>query len=144
MKSFKRVIIVVCCLLFISFLLTSYALYYKKRLILNISSINITKISTDKKSFEISITSDTNNEFKCVAFNDLYMFEFYRIGQDNSNKLMVVTNKGTNEIISMYPTQSNIKCQINDNLYRQVLEEESSKVKKISQIDKFNKRYGLK
>ena len=49
MKNFKRVIIVVCCLLFISFLLTSYALYYKKRLILNISSINITKISTDKK-----------------------------------------------------------------------------------------------
>ena len=44
----------------------------------------------------------------------------------------------------MYPTQSNIKCQINDNLDRQVLEEESSKVKKISQIDKFNKRYGLK
>lgn len=75
MKSFKRVIIVVCCLLFISFLLTSYALYYKKKLILNISSINITKISTDKKSFEISIMGDTNNEFKCVAFNDLYKSE---------------------------------------------------------------------
>ena len=86
----------------------------------------------------------SSKKMQRFTFNDLYMFEFYRIGQDNSNKLMVITNKGTNEIISMYPTQSDIKCQINANLYQLVLEEEASKVKKISQIDKFNKRYGLK
>ncbi len=101
-------------------------------------------VDIDKLFALVEDSIKESKKMQRFAFNDLYMFEFYRIGQDNSNKLMVVTNKGTNEIISMYPTQSNIKCQINDNLYRQVLEEESSKVKKISQIDKFNKRYGLK
>ena len=43
-----------------------------------------------------------------------------------------------------YPIKNAYRCIINDNLYEQYLEEDKAKTKKISQIDKFNKRYGLK
>lgn len=76
--------------------------------------------------------------------SDIYMFRFDRIGAKNCNKLQVITNKGTYEIVSMYPIKNAYRCIINDNLYEQYLEEDKAKTKKISQIDKFNKRYGLK
>lgn len=75
------------------------------------------------------------------SLNDVYLFRFSRIGADNSNLLLVVTNKGTYEVVSMYPTTTEYVGVINHNLYNEYLEEKGSNENKMSQIDKFNKRY---
>lgn len=75
------------------------------------------------------------------SLNDVYLFKFSRIGADNSNLLLVVTNKGTYEVVSMYPTNTEFVGAINDNLYNDYLEEKEIGTGKLSQIDKFNKRY---
>ena len=77
------------------------------------------------------------------SMNDIYVFRFSRIGMDGCNLLQVVTNKGTNEIITIYPTEMDYKGYINNNLYEQYLDDREPKTKKLSQIDKFRRRYSL-
>lgn len=132
-------------------------LYYDRDLALNHVKKHLVEIDYTYKQHSLFNDIDIEKLFKLTeenlksakkiqrfSFHDLYMFDFYRIGQDCSDKLQVVTNKGTNEIISMYPTTSNIKCFVNGNLYEQYFGSEPTKTKVLSRIDKFNKRYNLK
>lgn len=83
----------------------------------------------------------TSKKLQRFSLNDVYLFRFSRIGVDNSNILLVVTNKGTYEVVSMYPTNTKFIGTINDNLYNEYLEDKEVNKDKMSQIDKFNKRY---
>lgn len=75
------------------------------------------------------------------ALNDIYLFSFSRIGIKDNNLLKVITTKGTYDIVSMYPTNEITKDYINDNLYLEYLDNKQVKTKRLSQIEKFNKRY---
>ena len=77
-------------------------------------------------------------------FNDLYLFYFPHIGEEDMETILVVTNKGTSEIVSIYPEKTEYTEFINYNLHELYLNKDSEKVKKISQIDKFYQRYGQK
>lgn len=83
----------------------------------------------------------SSKKIQKFALNDIYLFSFSRVGGGNNNMLKVITTKGTNDIVSMYPTDEITKDYINDNLYLEYLEEKNTKIKRLSQIEKFNKRY---
>lgn len=70
MKNFKRnIIIILVGLLLIVVLLICYALYYRSNLFLSIDTIKVLKVNDDKKSFDISIKGNSNDNFKCAASN---------------------------------------------------------------------------
>ena len=76
MKNFKRIIIwVLVVLLIIVLIILSYSLYYKSNLFLNLNNITVIKVNDDKESFDISIKGNSNENFKCVAYNDIYNTE---------------------------------------------------------------------
>lgn len=74
---------------------------------------------------------------------DNYVFYFPNIGKNGENLLRVVTNKGTNEIITMYPSNDNKDYTefINNNLYEEYIYSKESKTKRLSQIEKFKNRF---
>ena len=78
------------------------------------------------------------------SFYDLYIFNFSRVGQNDADLLKVVTNKGTYEIVAMYPTKAEYKGYINDNLYDEYLMSQAPQKTKSTQIDKFRNRYSKK
>lgn len=102
------------------------------------------------KLFEIA-TNIIDSSIKLPVFSrrDNYIFSFPNIGRNGEKLLRVVTNKGTNEIITMYPTEiekdSQIKIDytdfINYNLYEEYLLKSETKTKRLSQIDKFKNRF---
>lgn len=70
MENFKRnIIIILVGLLLIVVLLICYALYYRSNLFLSIDTIKVLKVNDDKKSFDISINGNSNDNFKCTAYN---------------------------------------------------------------------------
>ena len=72
MKDFKRIImLVLISLLILVLLIIFYALYYKSNLFLNISNITVVKVNDDKTSFNINIKGNSNETFKCIAYNDI-------------------------------------------------------------------------
>lgn len=72
MKDFKHIImLVLISLLILVLLIISYALYYKSNLFLNISDITVVKVNDDKTSFNINIKGNSNETFKCIAYNDI-------------------------------------------------------------------------
>lgn len=76
MKDFKRIIMwVLIVLLIIVLIIISYSLYYKSNLFLNINNITVVKVNNDKESFDISIKGNSNENFKCFAYNDIYNAE---------------------------------------------------------------------
>lgn len=76
MKDFKRIIMwVLIVLLIIVLIIISYSLYYKSNLFLNINNITVVKVNNDKESFDISIKGNSNENFNCVAYNDIYNTE---------------------------------------------------------------------
>lgn len=85
---------------------------------------------------------------ECKIYNDIicnvYFFKYESNGHVNSKLVdyfAVVTIKDTNNIITMYPYENREKREC-INLTPPI--EDIPKVKKISQIDKFNQRYGKK
>lgn len=77
------------------------------------------------------------------SINDVYLFRFCGIGTNDCDLLQVVTNKGTHEIVTLYPTNTHFIGTINENLYEKYLDDRQPKTKQISQIDRFQKRYNL-
>lgn len=77
------------------------------------------------------------------SLRDAYIFSFPHIGRDGQSVLKVITNKGTNEIISMYPTRENSKNNVflNDNLFELYIHSHDCKIKKLTQTDKFKLRF---
>ena len=76
MKDFKRIImLVLISLLILVLLIIFYALYYKSNLFLNISDITVVKVNDDKTSFNINIKGNSNETFKCIAYNDISNIE---------------------------------------------------------------------
>lgn len=80
-------------------------------------------------------------------YDDTYCFKYDYCGKENNkntNYFKVICFHDTNNIITMYPC---LNCEnlpyIDLNYLKQNINEENTKVKKISQIDKFNKRYKL-
>lgn len=74
---------------------------------------------------------------------NLYIFKYDNNGKINGKMvdyLAVTTLLDSNDIIRIrpYENQGRLACE---NLYLPTVTEESSKIKKISQIDKFNRRY---
>ena len=109
--------------------------------------------STDIKIneiYELVIKHLENSKiFPLFSVNDVYLFKFPNIGQNGENVLKVITNKGTNEIITMYPSeieksyQEKINCTdfLNDNLYEEYICKNIGKTKRLSQIDRFKSRF---
>ena len=108
------------------------------------NNINISDVF-DLAMKEISVS----RKFPLFSTNDVYLYNFPNIGVHGEYILKVVTNKGTNEIITMYPTEIeneykdkiNYKSFLNNNLYEEYINKKESKVKKLSQIDKFKNRF---
>ena len=80
-------------------------------------------------------------------FTDCYILKYNNIGINSEgicNYLKVVTLPNSKEIVTIYPYDD---ICIDDFMYEEVQEEimisKQQKVKKISQIDKFNKKYGI-
>lgn len=72
---------------------------------------------------------------------DLYFIRYEKIGyvdQSFINQLNVIVIPGTKNIITMFPAISENNYDIDDSTV------EKKKTKRLSQIDKFNKRYGIK
>ncbi len=101
-------------------------------------------IDVDDLFVRVERALPTATKIQKFSFYDVYVFSFSRIGKNDNDKLRVVINKGSYEIVSMYPINKNFKGVINDNLYDDYLTDQTPKVKKISQIEKFNNRYGRK
>ena len=98
-------------------------------------------IDIDTLIFNVKKVLPESKKIQKFALNDIYLFSFSKIGRDNHNLLKVITTKGTYDIVSMYPADEITKEYINDNLYLEYLEEKNLKIKRLSQIEKFNKRY---
>ena len=84
------------------------------------------------------------NALNTGFISNTYLFKYDACGRSD-NKITdyfeVVTFNGTNKIITMYPTKTPNNRKFVDLNYLKEKEEETSKVKVISQIDKFNRRY---
>lgn len=83
---------------------------------------------------------DNLNEdnFIINSFNDVYILEYPNIGSDGEkilNYLKVITLPNSKKIVTMYPFDR----YLNNNYSKT----ENSKSKKLSRIDKFNKKYGV-
>ena len=86
------------------------------------------------------------------AYGDVYYFRIKDIGIDLydysfTDILKVITNNNSFEILSMFPVEEQKKFNgnINEIITEQIMEYHSSKnKKKVSQIDKFNKKYKIK
>lgn len=100
------------------------------------NDIDINKIFTNVKEI-----LPESKQIQMFSLNDIYFFYFGGIGRNRCNLLKVITVKGTTNIVSMYPTNEETREYVNDNLYLDYVSEEDLKVKKLSQIEKFNKRY---
>lgn len=101
-------------------------------------------IDVEELMVQVKNALPTAHKLQTFSNTDVYLFYFDGIGKKHSNVLQVVTNKGTYEIISMYPTNKHYAGFINKQLYDDYVESEACKTKKISQIDKFKKRYNMK
>ena len=76
---------------------------------------------------------------------DVYLFKYDLCGLfngKNANFFKVITFNDNNNIITMYPYVKGERLPYIDLNYMKV--ESNTKVKKLSQIDKFNKRFGIK
>ena len=97
MKDFKRIImLVLISLLILVLLIISYALYYKSNLFLNISDITVVKVNDDKTSFNINIKGNSNETFKCIAYNDISNVE------DSSNNDFCTLTLNINKDYKIY------------------------------------------
>lgn len=105
-------------------------------------------IDIDRLFTAVETVLPTSNKMQKLSSNDSYMFKFFRIGKNSItgeqlDNLQVITNKGTNEIVAMYPTKSEFRGIINNNLYDTYLENSKPKEKVLTQVEKFNKRYNI-
>lgn len=124
---------------------------YDKDLALSHIKKHLTGSDEDKSMFkdvDINLLFDLVQKIipeskKVQTFNvlDTYLFYFPGIGQNKYNRLKVITNKGTNEIVSMYPVDDSCKNFINTNLYDEYLLKTSSKVKVLTPTERFRMRY---
>lgn len=103
----------------------------------------------DQSTLFYSIKSKlTADKLTINSLMDSYLIEYPSIGyrQDEKlNDLRVICLPNTKDIITMYP-DSRVK-KTTESIEEEQIEQETSskkKVKKLSQIDKFNRRYGLK
>ena len=74
------------------------------------------------------------------GLSDRYLVHYDNIGYDESgilNSLEVVTNQGTTDIITIYPLSG-------ADIYEEEEIRKPKELKRESQIDKFNRRYGNK
>lgn len=85
-----------------------------------------------------------SQKVQSLASKDVYLFTFPNIGGSGYHNLKVVTNKGTYEIITMYPTSTDYKYYVNQGLCEEYLKRNTSKQKIKSQIEKFYSRYPQK
>jgi len=98
-----------------------------------------------------SIKNNIDNENK-ANYNEtleIYYFGISNIGYLNNticNFIKVIVIPNTNKIVNMYPVNI-VACEsiININIdYEKLIKKDNSKIKTISRIDKFNKKYNLK
>lgn len=88
----------------------------------------------------------SNNSIYFNFFEDLYIFKYDNCGKDNNkqtNYFKVICFHNTKDIITICPS-SNCENLPYIDLNYLVKEETSSKVKRLSQIDKFNRRFNRK
>ena len=98
MKDFKRIImLVLISLLILVLLIIFYALYYKSNLFLNISDITVVKVNDDKTSFNINIKGNSNETFKCIAYNDISNVE----DSSNNDSCTLTLNINKDYILKM-------------------------------------------
>ena len=85
---------------------------------------------------------ETAKPLPLFAARDSYYFKYPNIGINNEDVFKVVTNKGTNEIISMYPVQElgRFSSFVNNNLFDMYNLQQKPKTKRLSQIDRFKNR----
>ena len=89
---------------------------------------------------------DNNNKANIDEILEVHYFSMHNIGYKNGNPcniLKVVVVPNTNNVIIMYPVES-IGCDNVYNLncdYEKLYNKNPKKIKSISQIEKFNKRY---
>ena len=89
------------------------------------------------------ISKDENNKMYSGIFKNFYIFKYINCGTRNSDSgkvdyINVITLQDTNEIITMFPRKYPGLFPVVD-----ITPLEKTKVKKLSQIEKFNKKYGL-
>lgn len=102
-----------------------------------------------KKLFDI-IKQNINpdNKVNTEEFMELYYFAIPNVGYNNetiSNFVKVVVAPNTNNILTMYPV-TDVEIDYINNLdidYSIIFNEENNKVKTLSRIDKFNKKYNI-
>lgn len=108
--------------------------YYKSRISFD-DSIDLKKLFFELKD---------NLDKDCLVYSDLfdhYIIEYNDAGSYEdikANYIEVVTIVNTNNIITMYPVASNNFFAVKR------IDKEPKKVKRISQVDKFNRKYGIK
>lgn len=79
--------------------------------------------------------------------DNFYTFRYDYCGRCDGklvNYFRLVTLNGSNQFITMYPYENDENCRYLDLNYMRVEKVESPKVKRMSQIEKFNQRYGKK
>lgn len=103
---------------------------------------NVTEFNKDLDIYEffkqVKLLLTEDKKF-ITSFYDTYAIDIYGIGMGsigNINQLRVITLPDTKNIITMYPYNGSEKINIEDE------EEQKPKVKRLSQIERFNKRYG--
>jgi len=90
-----------------------------------------------------SILPTEDKMFNDIIYNS-YVFKYANNGSVNGlsvNYIRVITLQGSNDIITMYPYRNKEKLPYIELKKNEILEEDYSKVKRLSQIEKFNKRY---
>ena len=78
-------------------------------------------------------------------FSNFYVFKYNHCGyinQKEANYVMVVTLANSNDIITMYPIRNIEKYPYIEIIQQEEMDDEKPKVKRLSQIEKFNQRYG--
>lgn len=96
------------------------------------------------KLFNIATNCIENSKMLPIfSRRDNYIYYFPNVGNSGENNLRIVTNKGTNEIITMYPEKDRKYNNdlINFNLYEEYICKNNGKQKRLSQIDKFKNRF---
>lgn len=96
----------------------------------------------DKVLEEVKKHMDGKKALYFGFVENTYVFKYDFCGKSehkNANYFKVITIHGTNNIISMFPVSGDLKLPYTDLNYIQ--ENNNSKKKGISQIDKFNRRY---
>ncbi|MBP3461310.1 MAG: hypothetical protein J6K21_02760 [Bacilli bacterium] len=97
-----------------------------------------------EKIYDFAYNNISEENYIDNNFTDCYILRYNNVGINEKgvyNYLKVVTLPNSKEIITIYPCDN---IHINNIIYNEEINTlEKPKIKKISQVDKFNKKYGI-